>query len=97
MRLRARRLQWRRRAAYPVGVRGVGAGEDVQQVVAISGNGGGSLVVQSAVGAAAGSVGTLQQQQQRDGDAQVRVPARLECVPLAARCPTCAALGCCAG
>lgn len=46
-------------ASYPVGVSGVGAGEDVHQVVAVSGHQDASLVVQSAVGSAAGTFVTL--------------------------------------
>ena len=55
VRQRARGLQRRWGAAYPVGVGGVGARAHVQRVVATSGNGAAGLVVQSALGSAAGA------------------------------------------
>lgn len=51
--------------SYPVGVSGVGAGEDVQQVVAVSGYQAAGLVVQSAVGSAAGPFVTLVEQREQ--------------------------------
>lgn len=57
-----RRARRRCGAAYPVSEGGVGARAAVQRVVAVSGHGSTSLVVQGALGAAAGAfLGLLEQ------------------------------------
>lgn len=75
---------------------GVGARADVQQVVALSGKGSGSLVVQSAAGSAAGAFLTLllERVMLRLASLSGRVGVHASMLA-AALSPTCAGLDCC--
>lgn len=86
--LHAYRLEWSRRASYPVSVSSVWTRENVQQVVAVSRYHATSLVVQSTVSAAAGTFLTLGQHE-RDTQVGFKV------MYVMAKYRTCAGLDCC--